>query len=340
MISIKENFDLHSLNTFHVRAKARYFCEVESVEQFKYLLDSRLHDDQPWLVLGGGSNILFTRDFAGLVIQNAVSGHEVVDEDDNHVWLKGGSGNVWHEVVMFALSHDWGGIENLSLIPGTLGAAPIQNIGAYGVELQDVLHEVEFVDFDNGGVTVLNREQCLFGYRDSIFKRDLQKKIFISSVTLRLTKKDHKLFTHYGSINDVLTQQKISSPTIQDVSKAVISIRKSKLPDPAQIGNAGSFFKNPTITYDRYMNLQKLFSKVPGYPIDSQFIKIPAGWLIEQCGWKGKRINSIGVHEHQALVLVNYGDGRGEEISELAKDIQESVRAKFEIELMPEVNII
>lgn len=340
MLTIQENVDLTPLNTFGVRASARYYTKVESEDDLRALIDQPIYRANQKMVLGGGSNILFTQDYDGLIIHCQLQGHHQIDEDAKRVVVRGDSGVTWHDFVRWALSNDWGGIENLSLIPGTVGAAPIQNIGAYGVELADVVLEVRTIDLATGAVRVFDREACGFGYRDSVFKKELKGKIFISSVTLTLSKVDHQLFTSYGSISETLVRQNITSPTIQDVSNAVIQIRQSKLPDPKQIGNAGSFFKNPTITYDQYTSLQKQYNNIPGYPIDDQCIKIPAGWLIEQCGWKGKRINEVGVHAHQALVLVNHGLAKGSEVLALANKILESVKSTFDIELSPEVNIV
>lgn len=340
MLTIQENVDLKALNTFGVRASARYYAKVESEDDLRALIDEPIYRANQKMVLGGGSNILFTRDYDGLIIHCQLQGHHLIDEDGVRVLVRGESGVTWHNFVTWALANDWGGIENLSLIPGTVGAAPIQNIGAYGVELADVVHEVRTIDLATGEVKVFDRQACRFGYRDSVFKKELKGKIFISSVTLTLSKIDHPLFTAYGSIRETLARQNITSPTIQDVSRAVIEIRQSKLPDPKEIGNAGSFFKNPTITYDQYTLLQKQYNNIPGYPIDDQCIKIPAGWLIEQCGWKGKRINEVGVHAHQALVLVNHGQAEGAEVLALASKILESVKSTFGIALSPEVNIV
>jgi UDP-N-acetylmuramate dehydrogenase len=241
---------------------------------------------------------------------------------------------------MYAIDHNWGGVENLSLIPGTVGAAPMQNIGAYGVEAKEVIVSVDAIDLSNGASRSFSRDECHFGYRDSVFKHELKEKFFISSVTLSLTNIDHRLNISYGAITDTLKQMNVLQPTIRDVSNAVIAIRRSKLPDPKLIGNAGSFFKNPVIDVEHYKNLKERYPSMPGYTSENQEVKIPAGWLIEQCSFKGLRVGDVGVHQHQALVLVNYDNGSGDEIFELSKKIQRTVKEKFGIELHTEVNVI
>jgi UDP-N-acetylmuramate dehydrogenase len=292
------------------------------------------------LILGGGSNVLFTKDFDGLVIKTDLRGIQVVNEDHETVSIQVSSGENWHELVVHCINHGWGGLQNLSLIPGTVGAAPIQNIGAYGVEVKEAVKEVSGIDRITGDEKSFQNHECAFGYRESIFKLQLKEKIFISSVTLSLTKKNHSFNINYGAIKDTLKEMNIIEPTLKSISDAVIHIRKSKLPDPSRLGNAGSFFKNPIISLLHYQSLQKIYSDIPGYHSVNQEVKVPAGWLIEHCGWKGKRINDVGVHAHQALVIVNYGNGNGEEIFELAMKIISSVKEKFNITLTPEVNII
>jgi UDP-N-acetylmuramate dehydrogenase len=336
----KENASLKAYNTFGIDVKARYLTEVASVGQFKQMLDTPLWQNSPRLILGSGSNLLFTKNFQGIVVLNKLSGIEVVHETNEYVDLNVASGESWHGLVMHCIDKNWGGIENLSLIPGTVGAAPIQNIGAYGVEVCEVIKSVETIDMHNGVSRTFTNSECAFGYRESMFKTDEQKKNFISSVTLTLTKKNHRLITHYGAINSILAERHISSPTLRDISDAVISIRMSKLPDPRVIGNAGSFFKNPVITREHHQRLMKSFPTLPHYRAENQFVKIPAAWLIEQCGWKGKRVGEVGVHAAQALVLVNYGGGTGEEIVALAASIIASVKEKFDITLRAEVNAL
>jgi len=340
MIALKENVSLRHLNTFGVEAHARYFAEVNSLEELYTLSQHPVFRDERRLILGGGSNVLLTRDFDGLVVHVGIKGKHVVEEQRHHVLLTVGAGEVWHETVLHCIGKDWGGIENLSLIPGTVGAAPIQNIGAYGVELMQVIHSVDGVDLETATKRTLTPDECEFGYRDSVFKHALKEIFFISSITLRLTKVTHQLNIAYGAIREELGRKKIASPTIRDVSDAVIAIRRSKLPDPGVIGNAGSFFKNPVVTPEVVAAIKVSFPKIPSYSTENQYVKIPAGWLIEQCGWKGKRIGHVGVHAQQALVLVNYGEGTGEEIIELSRQIQQSVKQKFNIALTTEVNIV
>jgi len=340
MIHIKENISLKPYNTFGIDVNARHFVEIQSKEQFQELIQSAIYQNNHSLILGGGSNILFTKDFEGIIIQNTLKGIEVVDETDHLINVKAQAGENWHQFVMYCVQHNYGGIENLSLIPGTVGAAPMQNIGAYGVEMKEVVKEVEVIDLKNGATRVVSNEECQFGYRESVFKHQWREKFFISSVTLTLTKNKHHLNVSYGAIQDTLKQMNIIDPSIQSISDAVIHIRQSKLPDPSLIGNAGSFFKNPSVTKIHYDQLKKDYPSLPGYASENQLVKVPAGWLIEQCGWKGKRFNDAGVHAHQALVLVNYGHARGEEILQLASHIQSSVKEKFNIDLSTEVNII
>jgi UDP-N-acetylmuramate dehydrogenase len=340
MNAVRENVDLFPYNTFGIHAKARYLVTVTSLVEAQELLKSDRVKNCSKLFLGGGSNILLTQDFEGLVIKNEIKGIQVLKENDATLQLKVGSGENWHELVLYAVKHDLGGIENLSLIPGTVGAAPMQNIGAYGVEIREVIHEVEAVEVETGKIRTFNAEECAFGYRESIFKQHLKGRFFISSVTLTLTKKDHHFNVSYGAIQDVLREKGVQEFTLPAVSDAVIEIRKKKLPDPLFIGNAGSFFKNPSIDPALFEELKRDYPAIPSFPGENDLIKIPAAWLIEQCGWKGKTIGNIGVHKHQALVLVNYGNGDGKKIWQLAMDIQSSVREKFGIVLQPEVNVI
>ena len=340
MDNISKNISLKTYNTFGVEAITRYFCKITHEDQVRSLLETDLYKNEKVLILGSGSNMLFTKDFDGLVVKVDLQGINIVDEDDERVIIKAMSGENWHQLVVHCVNHQWGGIENLSLIPGTVGAAPIQNIGAYGVEIKEVVENVTGIDRQTGEEIIYQNQECSFGYRESIFKHQLKEKIFISSVTLSLTKKNHLFNTSYGAIKDTLNEMNISEPTVKTISDAVIHIRKSKLPDPTQLGNAGSFFKNPSIHLQHYQSLQKEYLNIPGYHSVNQNVKVPAGWLIEQCGWKGKKINHVGVHVHQALVIVNYGNGNGEEIFQLAMQIILSVKEKFNITLTPEVNII
>ena len=339
MIRIQEHVDLLSYNTFKIAAKARYFTSVTTVVDLRELINHPVYKQHKHLIVGGGSNMLLTGDYEGIVIKNDLRGIETVSENDSTITLKAGAGEPWHAFVIFCVTNNYGGVENLSLIPGTIGAAPMQNIGAYGVEVKDLIQTVEAVDTSSGELHVFTNAECEFGYRESVFKRKLKGKYFISSVTLTLTKKNHVLNTSYGAIQQTLDQQQ-TVPSIKSISDAVIAIRQQKLPDPKVIGNAGSFFKNPTIDHSQYELIKKEYPEIPGYISENQQVKVPAGWLIEQCGWKGKRIGDVGVHPHQALVLVNYGNGSGENVLSLAQDILASVKNKFAIELQPEVNII
>jgi UDP-N-acetylmuramate dehydrogenase len=340
MIKIEENINLKPYNTFGIEANARYFSKISTEEELEELLSSEVYKNERHLILGGGSNILFTKDFDGLIIKVDLQGIKQQEETDDTIDLNVKSGELWHNLVLYCVQQNLGGIENLSLIPGTVGAAPIQNIGAYGIEVKEVIQKVEAINLLTGERKSFTNAECMFGYRESIFKHELREKYFISSVTLTVTKKNHLLNTSYGAIQDTLKAMQVTEPTIKNISDAVIHIRKTKLPDPMIIGNAGSFFKNPTITLSQYEQLKNSYSEIPGYPSVNQSVKVPAGWLIEQCGWKGKRVNNIGVHAQQALVLVNYGNGNGNEIFQLAKNILTSVKEKFDITLTTEVNIV
>lgn len=338
--NIQQNIDLSPFNTFGIHARARYFSAIHSLEDLSTLLQDPRYKSVPKLILGGGSNILFTQDFDGLVIKNEIIGIETVSEDADHIWLKVGAGQNWHEFVLYCVAHGLGGVENLSLIPGTVGAAPIQNIGAYGVELKDVFHELEAVRLADGEIEVFNADSCQFGYRESVFKSIYKNQFVITSVTLRLDK--NPVFnTSYDALQKTLKEKNVTQLSLKDISDAVIQIRRSKLPDPKEIGNAGSFFKNPIIPEAQFIELKKQFPNVAHFATESsEFTKISAGWLIEQCGWKGRRIGEVGVYDKQALVIVNYGAGTGAEIQNLVKQIQKSVFDKFDVNLTPEVNLI
>ena len=338
VLEVQSHISLQPYNTFGIPVDAARFAIVRSVSEVQSLIkDGSLKEKH--LFLGGGSNVLFTADFDGLVIKNEIKGISVVREDNEFVWVQAASGEVWHDLVLYAVEHNWGGIENLSLIPGTVGAAPMQNIGAYGVELTHVFESLKAIDIRTGGEKPFLHSDCSFGYRESVFKHAEKGNYFIASVTLRLNKSP-KLHVQYGAIQDVLRDSGVEQPTIQDVSRAVIQIRTSKLPDPKILGNAGSFFKNPEISADLYATLKEQFSDLLGYPASEGKIKVPAGYLIEKCGWKGKIVGNTGAHKNQALVLVNYGNATGIEIMQLARDIQSSVLATFGITIVPEVNLI
>ncbi|MEP0005307.1 MAG: UDP-N-acetylmuramate dehydrogenase [Balneola sp.] len=334
-LSIHKDFDLSSFNTMGVSSKAAFFAEVASVPELQEAIKFAKDKNLEILVLGGGSNILFKKDFDGLVIYNALKGRDFLSEID----LKIASGENWHELVLFCVENGLGGIENLSLIPGSVGAAPIQNIGAYGVELENVFSSLEAFMIDSGELKTFTKDECNFGYRESIFKKELKGKAVITSVTLRLSK-DHTVNTSYKALSEKLLEKGISEPDIKDISDCVIEIRQSKLPDPKQIGNTGSFFKNPVISVQHFNQLKSEYPDLPSYPVTERQVKVPAGWLIEKAGWKGKRTGDAGVHDKQALVLVNHGNATGEEIWNLAEEMRLSIKEKFDIMLTPEVNVI
>jgi len=324
-------------NTFGISAFAEEFIDIDSVEQLQNFIKSKTI--MPILILGGGSNMLFTKNYEGIVLKSSFKGISLEKENETHVWVKAAGGENWHNLVMYCVKMNYGGIENLSLIPGTVGAAPMQNIGAYGVEIKETFDGLEAIDMATGKLQTFNNEQCQFGYRESIFKHKAKGKYFITSVTFKLNK-NPKVNTSYGDIKALLTEWHIDNPTIVDVSNAIIKIRQSKLPNPALLGNAGSFFKNPVIDSSHFEILKKEYQDIKSFPSAKGKVKIPAAWLIEKAGWKGKRIGNIGVHEKQALVLVNYGEGTGKEVIDLAYKIIDSVIEKFGIELNTEVNII
>ncbi|WP_341226687.1 UDP-N-acetylmuramate dehydrogenase [uncultured Arcticibacterium sp.] len=339
MPNILKNTSLKAYNTFGLEANAKLFVEINSTNELLYLLDSDEFKENEILILGGGSNVLLTQDFDGLVIKNNIKGIELIEETEDEVTIRVGSGEVWHAFVLYCVDKNYGGIENLSLIPGTVGAAPMQNIGAYGVEIKDVFVDLEAIDRNTQEIKKFDNEACDFGYRESVFKNIYKNQYFITHVTFRL-QKNPQLHLEYGAIKDTLNELEVTEPSIHDVSRAVIKIRQSKLPDPAEIGNSGSFFKNPVIAKSDFEKLKVKYPAIPSYPVDENSVKVPAGWLIDQAGWKGKTIGEIGVHKNQALVLVNYGKGKGADIQALSKDIQASILEKYGINLHAEVNII
>ena len=336
---ILKNASLKQYNTFGIEAKAKVFATFSSSEELKKLLLTREYKDAKKLILGGGSNVLFTKDFDGLILKNNIKGIEVDKEDDEFVWVKASAGESWHDLVLFAIENGYGGIENLSYIPGSVGAAPMQNIGAYGVEMKDVFFELEAMNIKTGDEVRFTKKRCLFGYRDSIFKNFYKDQYVITNVTIKLTKKPI-LNLSYGAIQTELHAMGIFRPTINDVSKAVIKIRQSKLPDPKEIGNSGSFFKNPVITKEKLEELKLKFPEIVSYAVNKKHVKLAAGWLIDQAGWKGKTIENYGVHKDQALVLVNHGGAKGEDIFKLSEDILADIKTKYGIELEREVNIM
>ena len=344
-MKIERNKSLKALNTFGVDARAKYFTEICSAEEFRELASDKRFPGEKKFVLGGGSNILLTGDFDGWVVKNAIPGVAVVSETETDVIVKSGAGEVWHDLVMGCIQKNYGGLENLSLIPGLVGAAPIQNIGAYGAELKDTFYELEAIEISSGEPVKFSAMDCVFGYRDSIFKHKLKNEFLIISVSFKLAKLSHakvayRFRTEYGDLHRTLGGMKIQSISLQAVSDAICQIRRAKLPDPKELGNAGSFFKNPSISQAQFKTLVSQHSKMPHYLQLDGRVKIPAGWLIEQCGWKGKTVGPVGSHKDQALVLVNYGGATGQEILEFSEAIRQSVKDRFGIELTPEVNIV
>lgn len=339
MIEFRQDVSLKPYNTFGITARAAHFFEFTRVEDLKNALAQHRAEDK-LLILGGGSNLLLTSDFDGLVLKNGLRGIELVRGDENHIWVKAMAGENWHRFVMHCIERGWAGVENLSLIPGTVGAAPMQNIGAYGVEVEQVFESLEAVEIATNEIHTFDHAACEFDYRKSIFKRAAKGQYVIISVLFKLNKQA-QFNTSYGAIQETLEAMNVKELSLRAVSDAVIKIRQRKLPDPAKIGNAGSFFKNPTIDKADYEGLRVKFPSIPGYQqAEDQEVKVPAAWLIEQAGWKGLTFGEIGVHQNQPLVLVNYGEGKGADLKALACKIRASVVEKFGIELSPEVNII
>jgi UDP-N-acetylmuramate dehydrogenase len=337
-MQIQQNISLLPYNTMGIDVKVRSFAAFSDADQLSQLLKAR-SASVPTLILGGGSNILFTKDYDGWVLKNEVKGMQVVAEDDHYVYVKAGAGENWHTFVEYCLQRNLAGVENLSLIPGNVGASPMQNIGAYGVEIKDVFQELEAFHLKDKKIQVFSLNDCDFGYRESVFKRRYRDQFVILSVTYRLHKTP-QFNTSYGAIEQELERMNMKQLNIQAISQAVINIRRSKLPDPKDIGNTGSFFKNPSVPAAFFKDLQAAFPGIVGYANADGTVKLAAGWLIEQCGWKGVRRGDAGCHDKQALVLVNYGHATGKEIYDLSEDILQSVKAKFSVELEREVNIV
>jgi len=335
LLEIQQNISLKSYNTFGIDVNAERFIAITSVYQLQQLLKT----EQDLFILSGGSNMLLTENINNLVVHIDIKGISIDNEDENSVYLTVNAGENWHEFVLWCINQNYGGIENLSLIPGNVGTCPIQNIGAYGVEVKDVITKVEAIEIATQKLVSFSNSDCKFGYRDSIFKNSAKGKYIITSVSFKLTKAQHQLNTSYGAIENELASKNIKKPSIKEVSDAVISIRKSKLPDPKEIGNSGSFFKNPVISIALFEKLKQEYPNIPSYPISETEVKVPAGWLIEKSGFKGKRFGDYGVHEKQALVLVNYGNASGKDILQLAEEIKSVVKENFNILLDIEVNI-
>lgn len=337
-MEILKNYNLTKLNTLGVSANVKLLVEIHTEEDLKELFELVEFKQNKKIFLGGGSNVLFTKDFDGLVILNMLQGIEILNESATEVTIRSLGGTLWHDLVVFTVSRGYWGLENLSFIPGTVGAAPMQNIGAYGAELKNVLENVETLDIETGKAKIFTKEECELGYRDSIFKNELKGKYFIYALTLRLSKTP-KPNISYKILADHIQQNKIEIQTSKNISDAVTSIRKSKLPDPKQIGNAGSFFKNVFVSEEKLRDLLKLYPEIKYFKENGR-IKIASAWLIEQCGFKGRRVGNVGVHAQHALVLVHYGGGSGEEIKNLAQEIIDSVFKKFGLQLVPEVNFV
>lgn len=337
-MEIQNNFSLKKHNTFGIEAKAKQFVAVDNVTELRAVLKQNKFKEK--FILGGGSNMLLTKDIDALVIHIALKGKKIIKETDDFVWIECQAGENWHEFVLWTIDKNFGGLENMSLIPGNVGTTPVQNIGAYGTEIKDVFDFCEAMEIETQKMKIFTKEECHFGYRESIFKNEVKNQYIITSVVFKLTKHNHKINTSYGDITSELAKNNITNPTLKDVSNAVIAIRKSKLPDPKELGNSGSFFKNPILLKTDFEKIHQIFPEMKFYEISENEVKVPAGWLIEQAGFKGKRFGDAGIHKNQALVLVNYGNATGQEILNVSKKIQETIFKTFGIQIEAEVNVI
>ncbi|WPR72957.1 UDP-N-acetylmuramate dehydrogenase [Flavobacterium sp. NG2] len=337
-MEILQQFSLKNYNTFGIEAKAKQFVAVHSIDELKTILAQ--HKDEKKFILGGGSNMLLTQDIDALVIHIDLKGKKVIEENEDHVFIECQAGENWHEFVLWTIEQDFGGLENMSLIPGNVGTTPVQNIGAYGAEIKDSFISCDAININNQEKRTFVKDECKFGYRESIFKNEVKDQFIITSVVFKLTKRNHKINTSYGDISAELAKNNITNPTIKDVSNAVIAIRRSKLPDPKELGNSGSFFKNPIVPKVDFEKIQQKFPEMKYYDISPTEVKVPAGWLIEQAGFKGKRFGDAGIHKNQALVLVNYGNATGQEILAVSKDVQQTIFETFGIQIEAEVNVI
>lgn len=337
-MQIQSNFSLKSFNTFGIEAKAKNFVAVHSLDELKTVLAE--HAAEPKFILGGGSNMLLTQDIEALVIHIDLKGKRIVKEEDDFVWVESMAGENWHEFVLWTIDQNFGGLENMSLIPGNVGTTPVQNIGAYGTEIKDTFVSCDAMKIDDQTMRTFSKEDCRFGYRESIFKQEAKNQYIITSVVFKLTKHYHKINTSYGDITKELALQNVTVPTLKDVSNAVIAIRQSKLPDPKVLGNSGSFFKNPVISRSHFEKVQAQFPEIKFFEVSPTEVKVPAGWLIEQAGYKGFRKGDAGVHKNQALVLVNYGSATGQDILALSREVQQAVFDKYSIAIEAEVNVI
>tara|TARA_R110000868_G_scaffold145993_3_gene366616 strand:+ start:613 stop:1626 length:1014 start_codon:yes stop_codon:yes gene_type:complete len=337
-MEILHNFSLKNYNTFGIEASAKQFINVQNVAELKSILASNKSEKK--FILGGGSNMLLTQNINALVIHIDLKGKRIIEENDDFVWVESQAGENWHEFVLWTIDQNFGGLENMSLIPGNVGTTPIQNIGAYGTEIKDTFVSCEAVTIANLEIKNFTKEECRFGYRESIFKNEAKDRYVITSVVFKLTKRNHKINTSYGDILGELKNNNITSPSLKDVSNAVIAIRQSKLPDPKELGNSGSFFKNPILLKTDFEKIHQQFPEMKYYEVSETEVKVPAGWLIEQAGFKGKRFGDAGIHKNQALVLVNYGHATGQEILAVSKNIQDTVFKNFGIHIEAEVNVI
>ena len=337
-MTLHSNFSLKNYNTFGIEAKAKQFIAVHSLDELKTVLVENPTEKK--FILGGGSNMLLTQDINALVIHIDLKGKKIIDENDDFVWVESQAGENWHEFVLWTIDQNFGGLENMSLIPGNVGTTPVQNIGAYGAEIKDHFISCQAISIANQEVRTFQNEECRFGYRESIFKNEVKDQYIITSVVFKLTKRNHKINTSYGDILGELEKNNIHNPSLKDVSNAVIAIRQSKLPDPKELGNSGSFFKNPIVPKSDFEKIHQRFPEMKYFEVSATEVKVPAGWLIEQAGFKGKRFGDAGVHKNQALVLVNYGNATGQEILAVSKDIQETVFTTFGIRIEAEVNVI
>lgn len=337
-MEIQIHFSLKKFNTFGIEAKAKQFVAVQNVLELKTILKE--NNTEKKFILGGGSNMLLTKDIDALVIHIDLKGKKVISENEDFVWVESQAGENWHEFVLWTIENDFGGLENMSLIPGNVGTTPVQNIGAYGAEIKDTFVSCEAIRVDNQNIKTFTNSECHFGYRESIFKNEVKDQYIITSVVFKLTKRNHIINISYGDISGELAKENITNPTIKDVSNAVIAIRQSKLPDPKELGNSGSFFKNPILLKTDFEKIHRKFPEMKYYEISPTEVKVPAGWLIEQAGFKGKRFGDAGIHKNQALVLVNYGNATGQEILIISKNIQETIFKTYGIHIEAEVNVI
>ncbi|RDI58234.1 UDP-N-acetylmuramate dehydrogenase [Flavobacterium glaciei] len=337
-MEIQSNFSLKKYNTFGIEAKAKKFVAIHSVQELKNVLQENKTTQK--FILGGGSNMLLTKDIDALVIHIDLKGKKIIEENDNFVWVESQAGESWHEFVLWTIDQNLGGLENMSLIPGNVGTTPVQNIGAYGTEIKDTFVSCEAMTIESQEIKTFTNEECNFGYRESVFKNEAKNQYIITSVVFKLTKNNHKINILYGDISSELAKNNITNPTLKDISNAVIAIRQSKLPDPKELGNSGSFFKNPILLKSDFKKIHQQFPEMKYFDISETEVKVPAGWLIEQAGFKGKRFGDAGIHKNQALVLVNYGNATGQEILNVSKDIQETVFKIFGIHIEAEVNVI